>query len=44
MATYSCKYCGYKSTKERKPEKCGYCSKAGAMEEVESAERLLEEL
>ncbi len=44
MGTYSCKHCGYKSTKEKQPDKCNYCSKSGGMQEIESAEKLLEEL
>jgi rubrerythrin len=44
MGTYRCNYCGYKSTKDSRPAKCNYCSKSGGMVELESAEKLLEEL
>lgn len=44
MATYTCKFCGYKTQKDSRPEKCNYCSKKDGMSEVESAERLLDEL
>jgi len=44
MGTYRCNYCGYKTTKDFKPEKCNYCSKKGGMVEIASAEKLLDEL
>jgi len=44
MGTYRCNYCGYKTTKEKKPERCNYCSKSGGISEVASAEKLLEEV
>jgi rubrerythrin len=44
MKTYVCSYCGYKTKKDAKPDKCNYCSKKGGISEVESAEQLIEEL
>jgi hypothetical protein len=44
MTTYRCNFCGYKTQKDTKPEKCNYCSKKGGMAEIASAEKLLEDL
>jgi rubredoxin len=44
MKTYRCSNCGYKTKKEIVPESCNYCSKKDCMNEIESAERIVEEI
>ena len=44
MQTYRCKYCGYKTQKEKRPERCNYCSKVDAMSEIQDAAKILDEL
>lgn len=44
MTSYKCKYCGYKSEKEKKPEVCNYCGKKGGTVEIASAEKILDDL
>ncbi len=41
MKEYRCSLCGYKTKKEKKPEKCNYCGK-NTINEEEEIEKILE--
>jgi rubrerythrin len=43
MVKYRCKFCGYKTEKNTKPEPCPYCSKKNGMVEEQNARDILAE-
>ena len=42
MKIYRCTVCGYKTEKEKLPERCNYCSGIDCMREVEDAKKIVE--
>ncbi|MEM4181803.1 MAG: hypothetical protein QXX68_01460 [Candidatus Pacearchaeota archaeon] len=42
MKTYRCSNCGYKTKKDKRPDKCNYCGK-NTMHEEEEIEDILKE-
>ena len=44
MAKFYCESCGYSIEKNKKPERCPYCSSWGSMKQEETAEELIEEI
>jgi len=43
MPTYVCMKCKYSVKKDKRPERCPYCGKAGVMTKAPSAQDLLNE-
>ena len=44
MQRYNCTKCSYKFERKVMPNRCPYCGVEGAIEEVKSAQHLLDEL
>ncbi len=44
MTKYNCRKCSYKFEKKDMPNKCPYCSTDNTVEEVKSAQNILDEI